>query len=158
MPLPFLVAIGSSIISTIVAAGTAVGAAVATASASTLIIGGVAVAAGAALTAGAVSAYNDEKRAKIRASAESRASRERERILAEEARKKNEELKKCQEEYGDNPPEEKIKKIWEDKLELLGQLEGNRIGLQKQNQKASPEAVEAEEELKKQFKDAGVSM
>ena len=53
---------------------------------------------------------------------------------------------------------EKIKKIWEDKLELLGQLEGNRIGLQKQNQKASPEAVEAEEELKKQFKDAGVSM
>lgn len=158
MPFPFLAAIGSSIIGTIAAAGTAVGAAVATASASTLIIGGIAVAAGAALTAGAVSAYNDEKRAKIRASAESSASRERERILAEEARKKNEELKKCQEEYGDNPPEEKIKKIWEDKLELLGQLEGNRIGLQKQNQKASPEAVEAEEELKKQFKDAGVSM
>ena len=136
----------------------AAGAAVATASASTLIIGGIAVAAGAALTAGAVSVYNDEKRAKIRASAESSASRERERILAEKARKTNEELIKCKEEYGDNPPEEKITKIWEDKLELLGQLEGNRIGLQKQNQKASSEAVKAEEELKKQFKDAGVSM
>lgn len=78
MPFP-LAALGGAIVS-----------AIAGASATTLIVGGVAATAAGVFTAAAISNHNDMKRARAREAAEREASREQERLILEKDRKRKE--------------------------------------------------------------------
>lgn len=166
MPFPFA-AVGAAIVSAVAggaaavggaaaAAGAAVagaaaaaGAAVAAASTTTLVIGGVSLVAGGALTAAAISARNEEKYNKAKAEAEQAASRANEELLVKQAQDKIKKLKEICAEYGENIPEELAQNIVDGIYETLASLEGNEIGLKKQNMSPSAEAVAAREELKK---------
>ncbi len=101
----------------------------------------------------AIDDFNREDRMECWEKAQKAAARERDRISEEKERIKDEELLECKEEYGDNLPEEEITKVWRDKFNLYCQ---KRLGLQKPNREASLEALAAEQELKNQFKAAGV--
>lgn len=145
MPFP-LAALGGAIVS-----------AIAGASATTLIVGGVAATAAGVFTAAAISNHNDMKRAQAREAAEREASREQERLLLEKDRKRKEKEERIRKKYGmDNIPKEEATEIWAARAEVLGALEGNASGMEKQGKTVSAEAQAAMDELKAEFVNAGV--
>lgn len=145
MPFP-LAALGGAIVS-----------AIAGASATTLIVGGVAATAAGVFTAAAISNHNDMKRARAREAAEREASREQERLILEKDRKRKEKEERARKKYGmDNIPQEEASEIWAARAEVLGALEGNASGMEKQGKTVSAEAQAAMDELKAEFAKAGV--
>lgn len=144
MPFP-LAALGGAIVS-----------AIAGASATTLIVGGVAATAATVFTAAAISNHNDLKRAEARDAAEREASAENLRQAQAEYQRHKRKEAQYKEQYGmENIPEEVAKEIWAARAEVLGALEGNISGLQKQGKDVSAEAKAAMDELKAEFAAAG---
>lgn len=145
MPFP-LAALGGAIVS-----------AIAGASATTLIVGGVAATAATVFTAAAISNYNDLKRAEARDAAEREASEERERVILKKNQQRKRKEEQIRKKYGmEDIPEEAAKEIWAARAEVLGALEGNTSGMQKQGKGASAEAQAAIDELQAEFAAAGV--
>lgn len=143
MPFPF-----AAIPAIIGAVGTAVAtvASVALAAAPYVLVG-AAVLGGLAIT-GEIMEENERKRAAAQKAAEDAASRENERRKVEEKKRLEAEMENIKNKYGSNVPKEEQKKILLQSSEILGGLEGNRMGLEKQGQAASAEAIQAEKELK----------
>lgn len=145
MPFP-LAALGGAIVS-----------AIAGASATTLIVGGVAATAAGVFTAAAISNHNDMKRAEAEAAAERQASREREEQELKKKARSDKKKKALLEQYGETEiPKEKMDEFWGERAEILGALQGNSNGLRKQGVTVSPEAEAALDELRAEFDQANV--
>jgi hypothetical protein len=135
MPFPFLAAalpaIGTALFGTV------------TATAVTL---GTAAAVGV-VTAAAIGIRNDEVRDRARRAAKARASREQERINHEEKESLVRKEEKLHEKFGEKIPETEAKEFAEACSKLLGDIEGNRLGLEKQGLQASSQAQSDENQL-----------
>lgn len=117
------------------------------------VVGGIIAVGG---VAAAISAHNEEERAKARRSAQREASRQRKKNEQERKRLRDEKVKKLREQYGNIMSKETADEILGEKAKILGALEGNAEGLRKQGKTVSDEVDTAMEELKALFEAAGI--
>ena len=157
MPFPFAAigAIGGAIGSAIAgAAATAAGVAAtaATAAATTAVAAAPFVAAGAAVVGGiaitgAIREHNKQVQNNAYKAGQQAASKENEKRLIEEAKRLYVKVHELKEEFGCDVPQEELEKLLLGSSQILGELQGNRSGLQEKGLSASSDAVNAEKEL-----------
>lgn len=89
----------------------------------------------------------EQKEADARRRARERASREREEEIRKKKQAADEKAKRIKDEYGDKIPENKATEVANAYAEVLGELKGNREGLEDKGMSASSDMRQMENEL-----------
>lgn len=162
MPFPFAVLgpVITGVIGTAAASAAAVGTA-AVAAGAFVAANATAIAIGSAVVGGLVitkKIIEENKKAEEEAyeNAYRNASREQERLNLEAKKNFDEEVKRTNDEYGDNIPPERKKELLLKSSILKGKIAGTNAGLEARGQSVAPEAKAVEAELDAMRKECGI--